>query len=99
MTPEQTIKTQICQWLELHRIFFWIQVQNPGKYRSRHIKRGICDLMGIFRGKPLAIEVKAPGGRVSPEQEKFIEEFRREGGIAFTAKSVEEVEKQLKEVC
>jgi hypothetical protein len=99
MTPEQVIKTSICQYLELRRIFFWIVIQNPGRYKSRHIKRGIPDLLGIFRGKPLAIEVKAPGGRVSPEQEKFIEDFRREGGIAFTAKSVEEVEKQLKEVC
>lgn len=62
---------------------------------GRPIKFGLCkgsaDLIGVARdGRFLAVEVKAEGGRVRPEQVLFIEAVRRAGGRAGVARSVDD---------
>ncbi len=62
---------------------------------GRPIKFGLCngssDLIGVAKdGRFLAMEVKAEGGRVRPEQVLFIEAVRRAGGRAGVARSVGE---------
>jgi hypothetical protein len=63
---------------------------------GRVVKYGLCvgssDLIGLRRrdGKFIAIEVKAPSGRVSPEQEMFIQRIRASGGLAGVARTVED---------
>ena len=42
-----------------------------------------------------AIEVKAPNGRVSPDQKNFLEQVQKSGGIARIAHSAEEAIKML----
>ena len=52
---------------------------------------GVSDLIGWTEGgRFVAIEVKAPRGRVTDEQAAFIELVRRSGGLAGVARSVEE---------
>lgn len=56
---------------------------------------GICvgssDLIGITPdGRFLAVEVKTATGRVSKEQQTFIDAVRRSGGIAGIARSIED---------
>ena len=89
MTPEGAVKKQICEWLELKRTFFWIQVSGGKfggrRYSSRFIRVGVSDILGMWDGTLLAIEVKAPGGRVSDEQKKFLREVEEQGGIAFVS--------------
>lgn len=46
-------------------------------------------------GQFLAIEVKHPGGKVSPEQVAFLQTVVRAGGIGFVAHSVDEVKEKL----
>lgn len=46
-------------------------------------------------GRLLAIEVKSPTGRVRPEQAAFLQDVARHGGIAFVARSTEEVCEKL----
>lgn len=46
-------------------------------------------------GRLLAVEVKSPTGKVRPEQTAFLAEVVRHGGIAFVARSVEEVSAKL----
>ena len=46
-------------------------------------------------GRLLAIEVKNPRGKVSPEQTAFLDTVKRAGGIAFVAHSVDEVKETL----
>jgi len=53
--------------------------------------KGISDLIGIWEGKPLYIEVKTAKGRVSDHQAVFIDTVKQHGGIAFIARSVEDV--------
>ena len=68
---------------------------------------GMSDIVGIMRttdgvhtygplvGRALFIEVKNPGGRVSPEQTAFLQTVVRAGGIGFVAHSVDEVVAKL----
>ncbi len=66
--------------------------------------KGSSDLIGFksvvitpdFLGRTVAIfvaiEVKTARGRLTPEQENFLQQVRRAGGIAFVARSIEDVE-------
>jgi hypothetical protein len=100
MTPEGLIKKQIMDWLSkqprsICRV--WpIQIGRiPG--RTNHSK-GISDILGLWMGRGLAIEVKAKGGRLSPEQKEFLEGWRESGGIAILAYSLDDVIQALEEV-
>lgn len=98
---ESQIKNQICQYLELIGVFFWIQSAGkiPGRInRSRFIRNGVSDILGVIYGRMLAIEVKKPGGRASKEQMEFIANVNAEGGIAFLAYSLEDVISKLKAI-
>lgn len=59
------------------------------------IKFGLCvgssDLVGIAPGgRFLAVEIKTPKGRATPEQLRFIDAVRKRGGIAGIARSPDE---------
>lgn len=93
-TPEGEIKKQIIEWLKLKRIFHW--TNQAGKIPGRKLlKVGIADILGIYNGRMLAIEVKAGTGKLTDEQAEFIYSVRTNGGIAFVARSIEDVEKGL----
>ena len=104
MTPEAYVKNAICSYLQLKKIFFFIHdavgIFDPVKkiYRtnvSPYRVKGVADILGVYRGKFLAIEVKAPKGRPTPEQTAFIEKVKSEGGIAFIARSIDDVKREL----
>lgn len=62
---------------------------------ARMFTTGLCkggsDILGIApNGAFLAVEVKTKTGRVSPEQQRFINAVRAAGGIAGVARSVED---------
>lgn len=66
----------------------------------RPLHAGLCvgssDIIGITSdGRFLAVEVKTKTGRVSDEQQRFIDAVRRKGGVAGVARSVEEALKLL----
>lgn len=101
---EQDIKNEILEYLAHHQIFAWPNdstgIYDPikGVYRkkmSKYFIRGTSDILGIYQGKLLAIEVKSKTGRLSIEQQKFLRTIAQEGGIAIMARSVEEVEEAL----
>lgn len=71
--------------------------QNTGCLQDktgRWIKYGLCvgssDLIGIYKGRFLAVEVKVPGKRPTSEQLNFIDVVNKAGGIAAWVTSVEE---------
>jgi len=103
---ESLIQKQILAWLKSKRIMAFT-IKSTGTFDAKigmfrkpspWYRKGVADILGIYKGKPLAIEVKAEKGRVSPHQREFLEEFAREGGIAMVARSVEQVERALNEV-
>lgn len=99
MTPEGEIKKGICDYLAARGVFFWIQPAGkiPGRRNtSRHMRNGIADILGIYRGRMLAVEVKTKEGRLSPEQVEFLDLVNRRGGIGVVARSIEDVQAALK---
>lgn len=100
---ESLIKNQICQYLALRKdvAVFWIQQTgklpgNPVFSRSKYIPKGISDILGcLTNGRILAIEVKTAKGIASVEQDSFIQKIRDAGGLAFVARSVEDVKHML----
>ncbi len=76
-------------------------------FRSFRGLKGVADILGILprkschEGRPslqgvfLAVECKGGRGSLSPDQEWFLEEVTRRGGVAFCVRSVRELEEQL----
>lgn len=104
MTPEKRIQNDILVFLDSIGIYCWQTyggaVFDPIKkvYRkpkSRFTRAGVADILGIVSGRVLAIEVKSATGRISPEQRVFIRCIQEAGGIAFVARSVEQVAVEL----
>lgn len=107
MTDENLIKRAICYWLKKNRpdIFFWVndtlgifdkKINAYRKNTDPFRIKGPSDILGILSdGRFLAVEVKTDKGRVSEDQAFFIAEVKRRGGIAFVARSIEDVQEGL----
>jgi hypothetical protein len=52
---------------------------------------GVSDIIGCYKGRMIAIELKAPHGIVSPAQQQFIDRINEAGGLAFVAKDLDTV--------
>ena len=52
---------------------------------------GIPDIIGIWNGHLLAIEVKTAKGKLSPKQEVKLKEINQNGGLAFVARGIDDV--------
>lgn len=106
-TPERAIENQILNYLRLlpHCMAFKINQKGyfdtkQGMFR-RHTNgsiKGVSDILGIYRGCALAIECKSAKGKLSPDQESFLATWQEQGGLALTAKSLEEVVVFLRKV-
>lgn len=70
----------------------------PGPMAPLRKEEGSADLLGCLPGgRFLAVEVKAPGGRLSPEQQQFLAEVRGLGGLAVVARDWKEIDQALRE--
>jgi hypothetical protein len=57
---------------------------------------GLPDITGCLKdGKAFWIEVKTDRGHLSPQQERFIENIKAAGGIAFVARNLDDVIEHL----
>lgn len=101
---EKEIETSILHWLNQQQGCFAFKVntigvfdEEIGAYRktSKFVLKGTADIIGIWKTKPLAIEVKNKNGRLSQEQKAFINKYIELGGIAFKVSSLEEVQRNL----
>lgn len=97
---ESRIRDQIFEYLQKSGTFSWRDYQPTTRYqRGVGTKRkGVADILGIYRGKPLAIEVKTARGKVSHEQTMWLRAFSQHGGIAIVARSIEDVILELKKL-
>jgi hypothetical protein len=74
---------------------------NSGAARigSRFVRFGFTgcpDVLGQTKdGRLLGVEVKAPTGRLRPEQAVFLERIRAAGGVAFVARDCRDVLREL----
>jgi penicillin-binding protein-related factor A (putative recombinase) len=101
MGPEQTIQRAILEYLNWKHIYCWknntagIYVKARNTYIPSHAP-GVSDILGVLPGgRFLAVEVKSPAGRVSPHQQEFMDRINDAGGLAFVARSIEDVQKYV----
>lgn len=106
MQKEKELQNEIMGWLKQKEIFRF-QINNSvsfdrlqGRYRkkNRWFVYGVSDIVGIYRGKFVAIEVKTEKGRLSSYQKIFLQDVKNNGGIAIVARSIGDIEKALGEV-
>ena len=53
--------------------------------------KGVSDILGCYMGRMLAVEIKSPNGKLSEDQQRFIDNVNAAGGIGFVARSVDDV--------
>jgi Holliday junction resolvase len=87
---EKEITREIRAYLKIRGIFHWKVFQTLGS------TPGCPDILGIYKGRMLGIEVKTKSGKLTERQALFIESINMEGGIGFMARSVEDVMEALK---
>jgi hypothetical protein len=98
---ESAVLDAVLQALAVHPAVGGFWRQNTGAFaigegRNRRFVRfgpkGSPDIHGYLKnGRALFVEVKRPSGRVSPEQQAFIERATANGAMAFVARSVDDV--------
>ena len=102
---EKEVIKAVLEWLGWHHIFAWRQ--NSGRFffkvgsKTRMFNTGIkgqADITGILEdGKRLEIECKRRGEGPTPDQKAFLNKMKENGGVAFVAYEIEDLEKQLKD--
>lgn len=101
---EGPIKKEICDWLASVGAFYWMQesvgIYDPrrGCYRKKnsvHQKKGVSDVMILCRGDFIGLEIKAPKGRISPEQKQFIAGVEASLCYAFVVRSLADAQRVL----
>ena len=102
---ETDVMSACLQYLGLRGVFCWRSNNTPvydstrKRYRAFRGLKGVSDILGVLpTGLFLAVEVKKPGGRKSEEQEWFIDEVRKLGGVAMCVDSVAELASALESV-
>lgn len=88
MTPEGKVKKEIKKYLESIGAWYYMPVSN-GMGRV-----GCPDILACYKGRFVAIEVKAPGKKstVTANQQREIDWIKQANGLAIVADNVSEVE-------
>lgn len=60
--------------------------RRPSKYQIN----GVSDILGIYKGRMICLEVKSKTGKLSPHQKAFLDEMKALGAISACVKSVDE---------
>lgn len=100
---EKVIQKQICEYLDKFKYFFWrsnnipvFGMNNGGKkaFRSlpKHTPRGLPDIIVIYKGKFIALEVKRQGAKLRPEQAEFGTKCTLHGGFYYKVESLTQVQ-------
>jgi len=101
IVPESEVLRQCIAYLYARRIFAWRNNTGAAKTEDGRFVRfglpGASDILGILPGgKFLAVECKrSSGGKVSPQQQAFLDRIKKEGGVAIIATSVEDLIRRL----
>lgn len=98
LVKETEIQRDVLQFVSLHPAVAWAkrfnsgagQLAYPDGKSSRFMRfgfPGMSDVMGQLRrsGRFLAIEVKRPGEKPTPEQIAFLDTVNAAGGLGFVA--------------
>ena len=99
--PEAAALVEVLKALNTHAAVAWCERMNSGAARmgGRFVRfgfKGCPDVLGQLRdGRLLGVEVKAKAGRLRPEQAVFLERIRGAGGVAFVARDLRDVMREM----
>jgi hypothetical protein len=97
----------VLKYLRLRTDVAWVERLNSGAGQlsftdgaksqwMRFAWRGAPDLIGqLTDGRILCVEVKRPSGKLRPDQHAFLDVVRKQGGVAFVARSIDDVKEHL----
>jgi Holliday junction resolvase len=89
-TPEGKIQTEIVKYLKENKIWHF-------RYNAQ-VTYGMPDILAIYHGYFIGIEVKALKGRATELQIKMKESIEDAGGYHIFAKSVDDVYKLIRSI-
>ena len=97
---ETKIQHDILEYLTLCNIVAWRNnagMLRIGKRLIQMAPAGSPDIIGLMPdGRFLGIEVKMPREAPTPVQRKFLQRLKDNGALVFVARSIGDVEKELK---
>ncbi len=99
--PEAAALAEVLKALKAHPAVSWCERMNSGaaKVGNRFIRFGFTgcpDVLGQLNdGRLLGVEVKAPKGKLRPEQAVMLSRIAGAGGVAFVARDCRDVNREL----
>ena len=99
--PEVAALVEVLKSLNTHDAVAWCERMNSGAARigARFVRfgfKGCPDVLGQLKdGRLLGVEVKAKTGHLRPEQALFLERIHGAGGVAFVARDLRDVLREL----
>ena len=105
LTPEGKLKAQVKKLLDesgFWRAGSWMPKNDVRGWYYMPVQNGmgtvgIPDFVGCDCGKFFCIETKAPGGKLTANQEQRIKEIKAAGGIALVVNDIKQLEEYLNE--
>ena len=98
---EEALQRQVAEFLDrfLPDGALWFHCPNGGhrnrvvaaKLKAQGVKRGVPDVIILWEGRAHFIELKAPRGRLTPEQRAFRDNVHAQGCPWFVCWSFQEV--------
>jgi penicillin-binding protein-related factor A (putative recombinase) len=76
-----------------------IKIYNGGIYDPKYQKyffpyqtqKGVSDIIVCYKGRFVAIEVKSPSRKPTPDQIQFLKEVEKAGGLGFWTDDIDDV--------
>lgn len=102
--PESVIVKACLELLAARGVMAWRSNNMPafdkasGRMRKFNGRRGVSDILAVYNGQLLAIEVKTPAGKLSEEQRQFLADVDLAGGGICVVRSVADLDAWLREV-
>jgi hypothetical protein len=108
-TIEKDIQKSILEYLSKVNCYFWRSNNIPAfsknfdgtmRFRAlpKYTPRGLPDIFIIYRGYPIALEVKKPGAYQKPDQKKFEENYKKHGGEYYVVYSLEDAQNIMRDI-
>lgn len=72
--------------------------REAGRLKAKGVKPGWPDILVVYRGRLICIELKSEKGRLSKSQKAMHDRLMRAGAVVITAWHIEQVEDFLRDI-
>jgi len=73
----------------------WRSMVEAGIFKAMGVKPGVSDLILLHRGTFYALEIKTDKGKLTPLQQRFLDDVKAAGGYATWAAGIDEAYRVL----